>query len=88
MPRRRELYVVGSRYTTLVAYIARQDGDHVILTFAEIEAIIGVPLSVSAQVVQSIWSGSDQRIARDLTAIGWRAHLVVPGHLVEFERMR
>jgi hypothetical protein len=62
-------------------------GNHVTLTFAEIEAIIGVPLSVSAQVSEGIWSHRRDRIVRDLTAIGWRAHLRVREHVVEFQRI-
>jgi hypothetical protein len=76
-----------SRYTPLVAYIASQEGAFLTLTFAEIEAIIGAPLSVSAQVIQSLWSSPRQRLVRDLAAIGWRARLVVPAHAVEFRRI-
>jgi hypothetical protein len=76
--------VKGSRYTPLVAFIAAQQTEPLTLTFAEIEAIIGAPLSVSAQVILSIWSSQSSRVSRDLAAIGWAAHLLIPAHAVEF----
>jgi hypothetical protein len=87
MPRRRESYVRASRFAPLVAFIAAQQEERLTLTFAEIEAIIGAPLSVSAQVTPSTWSSQSSRLSRDLAAIDWRARLVVPAHLVEFRRI-
>jgi hypothetical protein len=87
MPRGNFPWEFLSRYTPLVAYLAAQAGNHVTLTFAEIEAIIGMPLSVSAQVSDSIWMSPRERLVRDLAAIGWRAHLRVRVHAVEFRRI-
>jgi hypothetical protein len=64
-----------------------QDADHITLTFTEIEAMIGVPLSVSAQINGASWTSDQQRLARDLAAIGWRARLRVRGRAVEFRRV-
>jgi hypothetical protein len=75
----------SSKYTPLVAFIAAQKGNHVTLTITEIEAIIGAPLPVSAQVDHSYWINPALRFVRDLTAIGWRARLVVSAHAVEFQ---
>jgi hypothetical protein len=77
----------SSKYTPLVAFIAAQKDDDVTLTFAEIEVIIGVPLSDSVQVGLSFWTRQSQRVVRDLTTIGWRARLLVPAHAVEFRRI-
>jgi hypothetical protein len=77
----------SNKYTPLVAWIAAQVGDHVTLTFTEIEAIIGASLSVSAQVGISYWIDPSQRVVRDLTAIGWRAHLLIREHAVAFQRI-
>jgi hypothetical protein len=80
-------YMRASRFTPLIAVIAAQEGDNLTLTFAEIEAITGVPLSVSAQVSSASWINPSTRFVRDLTAIGWRAHLRVQEHVVEFWRI-
>jgi hypothetical protein len=75
------------RYTPLLAMLREQQADAVTLTFAAIEALIGRPLSVSARVSQSMWAGGSKRLQRDLQAIGWRAHLDVRRHVVEFRRV-
>jgi hypothetical protein len=77
----------NSKYTPLVTYLAAQDGDLVTLTFTEIEAIIGVPLSVSSQMEPSCWTYSQHRHVRDLAAVGWRSRLRVREHAVEFWRI-
>jgi hypothetical protein len=87
MPRRYYPRVVPSRYTPLIAYLAVQDVDQVRLTFTEIEAIIGTPLSLSAQLSGTMWTSDQQRLARDLADLGWRAHLRVRVHAVEFRRI-
>jgi hypothetical protein len=87
MPRRPGPPEHGSRFTPLVAFIEAQQGDHVTLTFTEIEAIIGAPLSISAQVTNTLWSSPQLRHVRDLAAVGWRAHLRVRAHAVEFRRI-
>ena len=75
-----------SQFTPLVAYLGTQDTDTVTLSLTQIEALIGVPLSVSAQVSPASWDGRTSRVGRDLRAIGWRARLDVRAHAVEFRR--
>jgi hypothetical protein len=77
----------SSRYTALVAFIATRQEERVTLTFAEIESIISVPLSVSAQVIPTIWSNQSSRLGRDLAAVGWRSRLRVREHAGEFWRI-
>jgi hypothetical protein len=88
MPHPTTRTVWPSQFTPLVAYLAAQDTDMVTLTFAQIEVMIGRPLSVSAQVSSSRWDGRASRVGRDLGAIGWRAWLRVKQHTVEFRRIR
>ena len=75
-----------SRFAPLVAYLATQTDDAVTLSLAQIEAIIGVPLSVTATVSQAWWVSGSERHVRDLQAIGWRAHLNVKVRQVLFRR--
>ena len=86
MPKRSDDRSYPSHFTPLIAHLATQEADSVTLTFAEIEAIIGRPLSVSARVGYAMWSGASRRIPRDLQAIGWRARLNVQAHVVAFRR--
>lgn len=77
-----------SRFTPLIAYLAASDQDAVTLTLAEIEALVGRSLSVTAHTSQAWWVQASGRHVRDLQAIGWRAHLHVKERTVEFRRMR
>jgi hypothetical protein len=87
MPRQRARGGRRVNYLPLVAFIAAQHEDSLTLTFADIEAIIGAPLSTSAQVSLSFWASPQQRFVRDLTAIGWQAHLLIHAYAVEFRRI-
>jgi hypothetical protein len=74
-------------YAPLLAYLRDASADRVSLTFAEIEAIIGRPLALSAQVTPSYWTNAPYiPFVRDLQALGWRAHLEVQRQRVEFRR--
>ena len=75
-----------SRFAPLVAYLATQTDNAVTLSLAQIEAIIGMPLSVTATVSQGWWISDSERHVRDLQAIGWRAHLYVKARKVLFRR--
>jgi hypothetical protein len=86
MPHRRHPYIYELRFAPLIAFIAAQEGDALTLTFAEIETITGRPLSVTGQTSPSLWIDGSLRFVREFTALGWRAHLVVPAHAVEFRR--
>jgi hypothetical protein len=87
MPHPTTRTVWPSRYAPLVAYIAACPSAPVRLTFAEIEAILGRPLAVSAQVAPHFWRDAHtQRFVADLRALGWEAHLDIRGRAVEFRR--
>jgi hypothetical protein len=71
----------------LVDFLAAQSADQVTLSFTEIEALIGRPLSISATQSQAWWIQASQRHVRDLRATGRRAHLDIKAHSVSFERL-
>jgi hypothetical protein len=76
-------------FAPLIAFLASHTADKVALTFAEIEQIIGWPLSMSAQVLPSYWTSSTFRdgLPARLRAIGWRAQLQVKERMVVFRRV-
>ena len=75
-----------SRYQPLADYLAGLPAGtaHVTLTFAAIEAILGVPLPASAGV-RSWWTGRSERDAhrRAWRAVGWSVAAVTLRHGVE-----
>lgn len=76
-------------YQPLLDFLAASADDSLVLSFAEIEALIDRPLSVSAQVAPSFWtSAPDIPFVRALQAMGWQAHLDVKAHAVTFHRRR
>jgi len=60
-------------YQPLVEYLAIQSERDVTLSFGEIEAIIGTPLSVSALVDAGLWHATTQPHVRRWREMGWRA---------------
>jgi hypothetical protein len=75
-------------YAPLVAYLTDQEADRVLLTFAQIEAMIGRPLARTPQVSPAFWIDRHaQRFPKELDALGWRAHLHVHAHAVSFRRI-
>ncbi len=76
-----------TKYQPLVDYLrAHPDAEEIILTFAAIEAILGGPLSVTAQVSPSWWSGRVQPHTRTWRALGWRGRLEQRDRCVHFTR--
>jgi hypothetical protein len=74
-------------YAPLLAYLRDASADRVSLSFAEIEALIDRPLSVSAQVSPSFWTSTTAMpFARTMQAMGWQAHLDMKAHAVTFHR--
>ena len=61
------------KYDPLTRYLADLTADEVTLTFAEIEAIVGVPLPPSARN-PNFWSNAPSGIFRDRPWVraGWR----------------
>ena len=87
MPRHPGRQPDGSRFAPLVAYLASRAEETETVTLAQIAALIGRPLSVSAQVGLSYWTNAQSRRSRDLRAAGWQAHLVVRERAVTFRRI-
>lgn len=62
-------------YAPLIAYLAQAETEIVTLTFAQIEALIGVSLSLTAQSNSSFWASRLQQPGLAWRAIGWEARL-------------
>ncbi len=77
---------MAMKYQPLVEYVAAQTEQALTLTFAEIEGILGRPLSVSAQVSQSVWRGAAYRYVFAWQAAGWTATLDRRNRCVHFAR--
>ncbi len=75
-----------STYQPMADYLAAIESAEAVLTFAQIEAILGVPLSLSAQTSPSWWSGTIPSHTRTWRALGWRAHLEQRDQRVRFTR--
>jgi hypothetical protein len=79
-------YRTRTRYQPLVDDLATRDERAVVLTFPEIEAMIGVPLAVSASVETDYWSDRRHEHVRGWEALGWRARLDRRNGRVQFTR--
>ncbi len=86
MPRRDWGRPHPSKYRLLADYLAANEGAEVVLTFAQIEAILGDPLSVTAQTSPSWWSGTVPPHSRTWRSLGWRARLEQRNRRVIFTR--
>jgi len=75
-----------SRYRALADHLAMRPEREITRTFAEIEAILGAPLSVTAQVSPSWWSGTVPPHTRTWRSLGWRARLEQRDRRVRFTR--
>ncbi len=75
-----------SKYRLIADYLAAHEGAEVVLAFAALEAIIAAPLSVTAQVSPSWWSGPDQPHTRSWRRLGWHARLEQRNRSVHFTR--
>ena len=67
------------KYQPLAEYLAAQPGDAVTLSFAQIEAIIGVPLPASASAYLPVWwtTRSAHRVQTQARRqVGWEAAAV------------
>lgn len=64
-----------SKYQPLVQHIAEQTEEAVTLTFAEMEAIIGFPLTETMQIDTWVWKSSAYAFVWQLRAFGWQARL-------------
>jgi hypothetical protein len=74
-------------YQPLLDLLAASADDSLVLSLAEIEALIGRPLALSAQVAPSYWTGpSGARLPALLFQAGWEAHLAIRARRVTFRR--
>ncbi len=76
----------STRYQPLVDHLAAQDEREVVLTMPEIEAILGVPLAISAHVETYYWTGRTLAHVRAWERRGWRARLDRRNRRVRFIR--
>ncbi len=75
-----------SKYRLIADYLAANEGAEVVLTFAAIEAIIGGPLSVTAQVSPSWWSEAFRPHTQTWRELDWNARLEQRDRRVRFTR--
>ena len=87
MPHSRRVSTKPAKYQPLADYLAAQRADTVTLTFAEVEAILSVPLPVSAYS-PTWWTNSPSMDhARRWIAVGWRRDQVhIAAEWVSFRR--
>ncbi len=75
-----------TKYQPLVDHVAAQTEGALTLTLAQIEAIIGSPLSETMQVDAWQWNNTEFALVWRLAAFGWRAHLDRRNRCVHFTR--
>ena len=73
-------------YQPLTEYLGMHNEQDVTLTFAEIEALIGRPLAVSASNDPGTWHSTVKPHVRQWRAIGWHARFDRRGQCVHFTR--
>ncbi len=75
-----------TKYQPLIEHLAAQTEREVTLSFAEIEAIIGAQLSVSALVRPMIWHSMTEEQVRRWRELGWCARFDGRNQCVHFTR--
>ncbi len=75
-----------TKYQPLLDFLAIQSERDGTLSFSEIEAIIGAPLSVSAMTMPTAWHRATEMHVRRWRAIGWRAYYDRRSQCVHFAR--
>lgn len=75
-----------TRYQPLVDHLAAATGREIVLTLAEVEAIIGVPLSVSASCHPGVWRDTKLVQVRTWERMGWGARLDIRNRCIRFMR--
>ena len=79
-----------SKFENLYDFFAEVNRDQIILTFSEIEKILGFPLSPSAREVKQYWSNSDSHsIAQCWLRYGYKTYAVdLETETVSFRKLR
>ena len=75
-----------TRYQPLVDHLAASSEREIALDFAQIEAIMGVPLAPHAYVEAATWNGDRHSYVQAWRALGWSARLDRRNHCVIFTR--
>ncbi len=63
-----------TRYQPLLDYLSAATEDEIVLTYREIEAMIGKALPESAVLQRGWWVSRSRTPIKDWEALGWRAH--------------
>ena len=75
-----------TRYQPLVDYLAASSETEIVLTFEQIEGIVGIPLTDAACVNTYFWVRPQFLYVQRWRALGWRARLARPDRCVIFTR--
>jgi hypothetical protein len=75
-----------SKYSPLFTYLKNHDGNHVKLTFDQIETIISDKLPKSASKYREFWSNGGHSHAGAWMDANWKVEHVVLGEYIEFEK--
>ena len=86
-----DAYPMAGEYELLHRYLRDRYADRVVLTFAEIEDLLGFPLPDLARVHLGWWDGGDFDSAPSTQSFAWTlagrtATVNLPAHNVVFER--
>jgi hypothetical protein len=79
--------VMAPVFAPLLDHLIACPADTVILSFDEIEALIGVPLPVAYRVEWNCWAHRQYVHVRLWRALGWRAHFDRRQRRVVFRRL-
>ena len=85
--------LIGGKYEALYQYLEKRYANSVVLTFAQIEDLLGFPLADSARVDPDWWSNDDPREPRLAQSRAWtrasrRATVNLGAQTVLFERIQ
>jgi len=75
-----------TKYQPLLDFLAVQTEREVTLSLAEIEAIIGVPLSVTASITPQVWHSTAEAQVCRWREMGWSARYDRRNRCVHFAR--
>jgi hypothetical protein len=75
-----------TRYQPLVDYLAASSETEIVLTFEQIEGIVGIPLTDVARVNTYFWVWPQFLYVQRWRALGWRARLDKANRRVIFSR--
>ena len=86
-------FSVPTEYRSLHKYLAERFADNVVLTFAQVEDLLGFTLPPSARVQPEWWADGDEDVSRSPQARAWTladrtATANLAAQTVMFERVR